>query len=774
MMKRISLIYVIAAISLDAAIYAITPAQKDKKPFTVSDEIGIAYFGDPYISSFTEEAVRVSPDGKYFAVDTVRGQVHQNRIEDSLRFYRSQDIADFLNHPYESKPLSPMWIVVRYGGEAPIINSDWRWLTDSSGVAFLERISTTHQRLLLADIRKKTIEPLTSETETVKKFDICDRQNYVYTATDSLEQKKTGDAYQAPALVGTGSSLAQLLLPNDPRVVRASQSYTKPILWVVAAGKRFQMKHEGKPVVCDESLALSPDHHFLITVLPVSDVPLSWETLYPPPFQSSHYRIHAGHESAHQYVQINLQSGAIRSLTDAPTSNDAAWMALAPPSWSLDGQDILLPGTFLSSKNNLPSRPCLAIVDAFSKGQACVWRMKGHTGPNANEVEEGYHVVYGARFEGKGNDRVIVRFQSHDDGSYRSIEYRRTTDGTWEAAGQDKEVAEFGINGLEMLVQQGLNEPPRLVARNKYTSRIVWDPNPQLKTLTVSTASIYKWKDKEGRDVTGGLFKPSNYRPGHRYPLVIQTHGFMRTLFMPSGLFPTANAAQALAAVGIVVLQIEEPCPLNTPDEGPCAVSVYEAAANRLISEGLVDPERIGIIGFSRTCFYVMETLTIGSLHFKAASITDGVMETYVQYMLSPNPNPEADSIIGAKPFGKGLQQWLARSPGFKLDKVSTPLLVVAEGPFSLLSFMWDPYAGLRYLRKPVDLIMLNTDEHVLTNPAVRMVSQGGTVDWFRFWLQDYEDPVPAKAAQYARWRELRQLQVENGNNETPSRITIN
>jgi hypothetical protein len=57
----------------------------------------------------------------------------------------------------------------------------------------------------------------------------------------------------------------------------------------------------------------------------------------------------------------------------------------------------------------------------------------------------------------------------------------------------------------------------------------------------------------------------------------------------------------------------------------------------------------------------------------------------------------------------------------------------------------------------------LNTDEHVLTNPAVRMASQGGSVDWFRFWLQNYEDPDPAKAEQYARWRGLRKLQKENG-----------
>ncbi|HEX7115087.1 MAG TPA: hypothetical protein VF193_08130 [Steroidobacter sp.] len=37
-------------------------------------------------------------------------------------------------------------------------------------------------------------------------------------------------------------------------------------------------------------------------------------------------------------------------------------------------------------------------------------------------------------------------------------------------------------------------------------------------------------------------------------------------------------------------------------------------------------------------------------------------------------------------------------------------------------------------------------------------------LDWFRFWLQDIEDPNPAKAEQYERWRKLRELQCANKN----------
>jgi hypothetical protein len=185
------------------------------------------------------------------------------------------------------------------------------------------------------------------------------------------------------------------------------------------------------------------------------------------------------------------------------------------------------------------------------------------------------------------------------------------------------------------------------------------------------------------------------------------------------------------------------------------------------VSEGLVDSEKIGIIGFSSTCFHVMEVLTTGSLHLKAASITDGKMVDYFQYLITAGiKDSEAvpalfHSTIGAIPSGEGWQQWLKRSPGFNLDKTNTPLMVVGLGPLSLLT-MWQPYAGLLRLHKPVELVMLNTDQHVLSNPAVRMASQGGSVDWFRFWLKGEEDPDPAKAEQYARWRDLRKLQEKD------------
>jgi hypothetical protein len=56
----------------------------------------------------------------------------------------------------------------------------------------------------------------------------------------------------------------------------------------------------------------------------------------------------------------------------------------------------------------------------------------------------------------------------------------------------------------------------------------------------------------------------------------------------------------------------------------------------------------------------------------------------------------------------------------------------------------------------------------------MRLASQGGSVDWFRFWLKGEEDPDPAKAEQYKRWRGLRELQSENDKKSTAAQASSN
>jgi dipeptidyl aminopeptidase/acylaminoacyl peptidase len=682
-----------------------------------------------------------------------------------------------------------VWTATLSGRQYPVIDNDsrpWRWLADSSGVAFLQwnyEGGYAKQQLSLADLRQRKVDLLMSSPEYVKAFDVRSRQNYVYVVANHDEwEKKERKEPQAASFVGTGVEFWRVFFPNDPMIQGYATPSTKE-LWAVVNGERFQVKHDGKtPDFREEAMSLSPDGMWLATLAAVGKAPASWEKLYPaPPFNEYSNPIRAGGSGVVQYVRMNLRSGSVEPLVDAPML-DAIGLGIGSgdaPVWSSDGQKVLLPRTFVKSKENVPSYPCIAISDLRAHASRCVvkLRVRGYS-KNESWTNEnpGTEWIDNVHFSGEDNHRVAATFYNRDGTLGVTRQYQERPDDTWQTVGES--TGEIGPDGLEVKVTETFKEPPLLVAKRKDTSRVIWDPNPQLRDIELADVSIYKWKDTEGRQWEGGLFKPLNYEQGKRYPLVIQTHGFLEKSFTPSGYSGSASAAQELAAQGILVLQTaygdqDVDCKMDTPEEAPCMVGLIESAAKQLVAEGLADPENIGIVGFSRTCYYVMDMLTTNTLHLKAASITDGVMADYASYVLFSND--EFEKMIGAKPYGEGLQQWIKRSPSFNLEKVNAPLLITGLGGRVGAITMWAPYAELHHLKKPVEFIVINTvSEHVLTNPGARMASQGGSVDWFRFWLQDYEDPDRTKVEQYERWRGLKQMQAENEKKSRGSRADSN
>jgi dipeptidyl aminopeptidase/acylaminoacyl peptidase len=746
---------------LMAALPRVGLAQNGPRRFTVADDIGLTQLGT---------TVAFSPDNRYFAVVSERGRLDVNRSESSIRVYVTENVHHFLSQRDTTQEPSPLWTMTRSTYKDGPIISHLHWLPDSSGLTFLAKTAGGGDQLFLANIQAKTIRPLTPENQHVTAFDVHSSIQFVYTALSPAIEKKALEEGTADAIPGTGLNLHTLIFPEESM---KSNIWIHDLseLWAVRGHNRFRVvdHSSGYPIPIhlegQRSLALSPDGRFVVTALTVSSVPPEWETLYPPPFPAFPYRVRAGPQDPNgfkgqrdisEYVLVDLASGKITPLANAPIGNTAGWVGMSSADWSSDGKSIVLSDTFLppSTKGtrDQPNWPCVAVADVVTGHLTCLERLKERTKDDEQEAWR----IDDVHFVSGNKGKVIVRYLGHEP-----VNHVQSGDGSWktEAAGSEPRSKNLPIDAS---IKQDLNHPPVLIATDRQTMsyRVIWNPNKQLKDIEMGQVSVFKWKDKTGRDWVGGLYRPPGYVPGIRYPLVIQTHGFDEQEFRPSGAFPTAFAAQELAAFGFAVLQIEDCEMSGTAEEGPCQVAGYEAAVERLVADGLVDPDRIGIIGFSRTCYYVLEALTTSTLHFKAASITDGVNFGYLQYLTSINTGGngfahEANVITGAPPFGAGLEEWLKRSPDFNMDKVTAPLLIVALGRPSVLS-MWEPYAALRYLSKPVDLIVLKNAEHILSNPAARIASQGGTVDWFRFWLQDYEDSDPAKVKQYKRWETLR------------------
>jgi dipeptidyl aminopeptidase/acylaminoacyl peptidase len=317
-----------------------------------------------------------------------------------------------------------------------------------------------------------------------------------------------------------------------------------------------------------------------------------------------------------------------------------------------------------------------------------------------------------------------------------------------------------GKRDIRVSVRQSLNEPPMLWASSRRTgkARQLWDPNPQLGHMRFGEASRYQWKDKSGREWSGVLVKPVDYEAGKKYPLVVQMYSYVDGEFLTDGLYPTAFAARHLASVGFVVLQIKKKPDTLSEADPQVHLEGYRSAIESLDAAGMVDRNRVGVVGFSWTCWYAINALIEDPKLFAAATIADGLDNSYMQYLIfgvgSHSILGQMERIRETSPFGDGLKKWIEEAPGFHLDQVQSPVRIEAINPGSVLQ-EWELYAALRIQKKPVDLIYFPHGTHIHQKPMERLESQQGSVDWFRFWLQGYEDPDPAKRAQYERWRAL-------------------
>jgi len=331
-------------------------------------------------------------------------------------------------------------------------------------------------------------------------------------------------------------------------------------------------------------------------------------------------------------------------------------------------------------------------------------------------------------------------------------------------------------SGVSVEIDEDLDTPPRLFGIDQRSEKreLLFDPNPRLgKQLRLGAVETTVWEDRSGNRWPGHLYYPLNYDPHRRYPLVIQLPGarplggfslygnFVLPTLGPSG---PGSAAQALASRGIMVLQIGTPefffSRVGTPAETALIVSAIESAVDHLASEGLVNPDRIGLSGWSREGFYVDYFLTHSPYRIAAALTADNYDGSYFTQTMYPlNHSP-----YGAEPFGDGLKIWIREAPGFNWGKGNvTPLRIELDtGGLSHVATVWEPFSRLRSSHRPVELYVIpdiDHGTHVLQNPRQLLASLGGLVDWFDFWLNGHEDPDPGKRQQYSRWEKLCDLQ---------------
>jgi dipeptidyl aminopeptidase/acylaminoacyl peptidase len=773
---------------LRSPIYCDTPhipgiSSNGERPFTVADSIEISHIVN-YTAS--DQAMSIStpmesPDLRFFLLVTERGVVSTNKTESTIWAFDRKQAVDYASNKSSEHPKPKAVATLSATANTPVI-SEVRWLPDSKRIAFLGKNDSPYQQLFIASIDTSELMAITKSSVYVSAYDISG-DTVAYSSLLTAPGVATPDADVVDV---TGRTLSSFLYPGQPSIENLEWNNVGEFaeeLHVERHGQElpvsFAMK--GKPLrlfpptwSLAPPLSLSPDGKFLITVSPANEIPEVW-SLYKPAAGMKSRRInadanrHTGDRDPYQplqFVLVELSSGKVSPLVDAPDGRSLGYVAPVEAFWLADSKRAILCNTFLPigplvSRGHITpvlETPTIADVEVSTGAVRHIVYLtsaSNHVGDEygiGNISWSGSQNELSVTYEGKGN------VPSPETFTLRSERWIKLAPTSTRVEGKSDD--------LQLSVEEGVDRSPVLAAHRgddaKHT--IIWDPNPQLADIQMGKVCIYHWRDKRGHKWSGILALPPDFDPKKRYPLVIQTHGYDLNKYFSDGTYTTGNAGRALAAIGVIVLQMGAPTIESfTPNEGPFELGGFEGAIAQLAADGMIDSRRVGISGFSRTSFHVLYALTHKPDLFAAAMDSNGTNMGYLQYLMSIDEKSSLQEIAegtnGGIPFGPALRNWLLNAPGFNLCRMRTPLLISAFEPGYVLK-QWETYAGLRRLRKPVAMLWMRRDDgmHVLRRPDQVFASEQSAVDWFDFWLNGHEDPEPSKLEQYSRWRELRTL----------------
>jgi len=721
-------------------------ASGPKKPFTVRDSIETTQF----VYRYGQSPVLLSPDGSRYLVVLERGNVARNGASLDLLSGTTESLRS------ARRPTIVAQLFSRSTASVEDLIENVRWLDDGRHVSFLWDDGEEPRSIVSLDIRNHEIRTLARHATPIVTYDITRDGRTIVFMTETQRNGRVEESLEKEGFAITSQSLWSILdgdydgwtprLRYDTFVLSGPEGLIRKVrepnrLWFLPP----------------DVLKLSPDGRYAITLRPAGEAPLEWNRYTDHLFRDD--LLHAARQNPNapnlieQLFVVDISRGTDRPLWNAPENAPARIL------WSEDSKSIVVGPTFLPTSS----------ADAAGLSGQAIAEVNVATGEfRALPLPQQSSAYRYGPNRWLGRDTLELTGSGIQGAGAVPLTYLKT-ESKWVQVAQERPTV-GSLPKVSIELREDLNTPPALYAVDSVTGdqEVIRDPNPQLKEFAFGRVELAHWKATDGRPWTGTLYYPVHYEPGRTYPLVIQTHGYYAARFLPDGTFTTAFAAQPLANHDIAVLQVGGPDPpgnniVVSPMEPEIQMAGFEGAIDHFVAGGLVDRDKVGIIGFSRTGWYVEYMLTHSRYHLAAAEVADNMDGSYVQYVLSEAaPRAEYEADNGARAIGDGVEAWMRMAPGFNADKVHTPLrMEIDTGPVDSVLRDWELFSNLRYLRKPVELFVIpdiRRGVHVLQNPAQRLASQGATVDWFCFWLKGEEDSTPSKQAEYDRWRKLKML----------------
>ncbi len=319
-----------------------------------------------------------------------------------------------------------------------------------------------------------------------------------------------------------------------------------------------------------------------------------------------------------------------------------------------------------------------------------------------------------------GKRREIAR-----GGSIRSIDLHRAS-GTFLAVGDSpRHPGELKVGTLES------GDLRRLTTSN-----------PQLPECSLAKQETIAWIAEDGERIEAILTYPVGYEPGAKHPMIVNPHGG------PEGADREGwdMIAQLFAARGYVVLQPNYRgsagrgvawSKADHHDLGGKEFGDVLAGIDHVIEEGLVDPDRVGIGGWSYGGYFSALGATHHSERFAAAMVGAGI-SNWISF-LGTTDIPHENYLVHWERWLPGNDELIwERSPLSAIEKARTPTLILHGAGDTRVpaSQAMELYRALKDKGVETQLVLYPRAGHGVRERAHRIDLFTRELDWFDRFLK--------------------------------------
>jgi dipeptidyl aminopeptidase/acylaminoacyl peptidase len=438
---------------------------------------------------------------------------------------------------------------------------------------------------------------------------------------------------------------------------------------------------------------------------------------------STHPNPAEGWYSAQPHI-VDLSTGEMRQLFHVSHQ-------MGRLSWSPDGESIAFVSGVMSDEGNVSGE---AFVVAASGGEPrCITPDIDHSITWIEWRSGG--ILYGSRHI----DSTVIGCIDPHSGQYHLI-----SRGPYGINGHGAQRFSVAEDGTLAAVRDSFTEPPNIYLDSVNDGE--WRPLTRLpidlNVLPPLRVENKHWHHPDGTPVHGFLVYPPDYTPGKRYPLFLNVHGGPSWGYVPNYM---STWARLMTSLGCLVLM---PNPrgswgyghayqsANVGDLGGGDWQDINAGVDALIEEGLVDPERIAIGGWSYGGYLVTWAVT-QTERFRCAIAGASITSYESNYGVVLNREWQT-TMFGSNVYDD-YELHRSRSPMAYVSRVKTPTLLVHGGedtvapPQQSIEF----YTALKHFGIPTRLVIYPREPHGFQDRAHQIDLLQRMVGWVQKYLFD-------------------------------------